>query len=212
MRQGMQFLRNALWQGARLLTRPFGDLCCALLFELSLAEPVPAVPDRLGVSFRLATEADLPTICQLYKDDPWLWLGSPQPYRDRLSRGERCYLATVNGEIAHINWTCFHWGDAVPGRPLRLRPGEVYTTDACTPHAFRGKGIHALVLGRMLNDARAEGARYAYTLGQLDRPAAHGGLLALGWRECGRVIYFERRGRPNAILLWLSGRTSALFR
>jgi GNAT superfamily N-acetyltransferase len=208
-----------LWQFVRRTAVPFGDLCCALFFERSLIEPLTTAPNRLNATIRLAREDDLGAICRLYAYDPWLWLGSDpgdqtavQLYRDRLRRGERCYLACVGSDLAHVNWTCYHWGDALPGHPLRLRPGEVYTTDAFTPPAFRGRGVHALVLGAMLTDARAQGARHAYTLGQLDRPDAHKGLRALGWRETGRVVYFQRQGRPKALFLFRSGNIAPLFR
>jgi GNAT superfamily N-acetyltransferase len=204
-------VRGRLWQCARKCAAPIGDLCCVLLFERSLADPPPSVPNTLDASIRLATEDDVDTICELYAGDTWLWLGSRDLYRDRLRRGEKCFLAFVDGVLAHVNWTCFQWGDALPGLPLLLRPGEVYTTDAFTPPRFRGKGVHALVLGRMLNDARAAGARHAYTVGQLDRPDAHKGLLALGWREIGRVVYFQRTAGSSAIFLWRRGDVSPLF-
>ena len=151
-------LRKRAWQWSKQVTAPFGELTCALFYERSLAEPVRPPANPLGASIRLAEEADLDTICQLYVDDPWLWLGDgPRDqaarglYLDRLRRGERCFLAFVDGVLAHANWTCFTWGDALPGHPIRLRPGEVYTTDAFTPQAFRGKGVHGLVLGTMLD-------------------------------------------------------------
>lgn len=203
---------SRLWQWARASMAPLGELGCALLFELSLAEAPPSVADRLGVSIRLATEDDLDTVCRLYVGDSWLWMGDRDHYRDRLRRGELCYLAFAGGNIAHVNWTCFHRGDALPGHPIHLLRGEVYTTDAVTPPAFRGQGVHALVLGRMLSDARNAGARHAYTLGQLDRPDAHRGLRSLGWQESGRIVYFERRGRSHATILWRSGNTAPLFR
>jgi hypothetical protein len=207
------------WQFACRAAAPFGDLCCVLFFERSLIEPVTAVPNRLNATIRLAREDDLGAICRLYANDPWLWLGSDpgdktaeQLYRDRLLRGERCYLAFVGDDLAHVNWTCYCWGDALPGSPLWLGSGEVYTTDAFTPAAFRGQGVHALVLGTMLKDARALCARHAYTLGQLDRPDAHKGLLALGWRETGRVVYFQPRASVKALCLHRTGNTAPLFR
>ncbi len=93
-----------------------------------------------------------------------------------------------------------------------MRPGEVYTTDAFTPPAFRGKGVHGLVLGTMLDQARRLGARHAYTLGQLDRPDAHKGLRALGWEECGRVYFFLPRGAARTPLMLRRGMTQPLFR
>ncbi len=208
-----------LWRLVRGAVSPFGDLRCVFFFERSLIEPVTAVPNRLNATIRLAGETDLGAICGFYKNDSWLWLGShpgdkaaEQLYRDRLSRGERCYLALVGDELAHVNWTCYRWGDALPGRPLWLGAGEVYTTDAFTPVAFRGKGVHALVLGTMLNDARATGAHRAYTLGDLDRPDAHKGLRALGWQETGRVLYFQPRGTSRTFCLYRTGNVTPLFR
>lgn len=211
VRPGWGGTGTKLWRWARKSAEPFGDLCCALLFERSLVETSPLVANTAGASIRLAAEDDLDMICGLYAGDAWLRLDSREAYGDRLRRGERCYLAFVDGAIAHVNWTCFNWGDALPGRPLRLKPGEVYTTDAFTPADFRGKGIHALVLARMLADARSGGARHAYTLGQLDRRDAHKGLLMLRWQETGRVVYFQRHSRSDATVLWRQGNTAPLF-
>ena len=215
----MDDLRKQAWQLSKRATAPFGELTCALFYEHSLTERVRPPPNQLGASIRLAEEADLDTICRLYADDPWLWLGDgPRDrtardlYLDRLRRGERCFLAFVDGVLAHANWTCFTWGDALPGHPIRLRSGEIYTTDAFTPQAFRGKGVHGLVLGTMLDQAQRQGARHAYTLGQLDRPDAHKGLHALGWRECGRVYFFLPRGAARTPFLFSCGKTEPLFR
>ncbi len=156
-----------------------------------------AARNPLGASIRRAGGGDLDTICRLYVDDPWLWLGDgPRDeaargrYLDRLRRGEQCWLAFVDGVLAHANWTCFNWGDALPGHPIRLRPRRGLYDGRLHASAFRGKGVHALVLGTMLLEARRQGARQAYTLGQVDRPDAHKGLRALGWQECGRIYYF----------------------
>lgn len=212
-------VRFSPWKLAQAATSPIGELSCGLLFERSLADPIPPADNRLLASIRLADESDLDAVCALYAGDPWLWLGrNPQDrsararYVDRLRRGELCYIATVEGRIAHVNWTCFSWGDALPEQPIMLQPGEIYTTDAFTPEPFRGKGLHALVLGTMLRDARERGLRHAYTLGQLDRPDALKGLNALGWRNCGRVIYFLPRGRAKALFLSRRGTTEPLFR
>jgi GNAT superfamily N-acetyltransferase len=198
---------------------PVGELACAIFFDRPLDGPVAAGTNRLDATLRLASEADIDAICRLYSGDEWLWLGKGPGdqsaralYLDRLRRGELCYLAYVEGEIAHVNWTCFAWGDALPGYPIRLRDGEIYTTDALTTERFRGKGLHAFVLGTMLGEARNRGARQAFTLGRRDRPAAVTGLQALGWRECGRVVYFQPRGLDRALVLSRSGETDPLFR
>ena len=212
-----------LW---RLLDRalaPWGELGRDVLLERSLLEDLPAATPLADVTLRLALPADLNELVRLYSSDPWLYLGEGPPtldghakvrdlYLDRLRRGELCFLAMSGDAIAHVNWICFAWGDALPGQPIRLRKGEVFTTDALTLPAFRGKGLHAFVLRAMLAHARTRGDRHAYTLARVDRTDTYKGLFQLGWRECGRVIYFLPRGRTKAWFLWRQGKLEPLFR
>jgi GNAT superfamily N-acetyltransferase len=211
---------------ARLFGRalaPWGELVWAVLLERSLLDDLPEMKPEAVVTLRLALPADLDEITRLYSTDPWLYIleGAPMPgaykqardrYFDRLRRGELCFLAMSGDAIAHVNWICFTGGEALPDHPIRLRHGEVYTTDAVTLPAFRGKGLHAFVLRAMLAHARDRGDRHAYTLARVDRTNAHKGLFQLGWRECGRVIYFLPRGRTKAWFLWWQGNLEPLFR
>jgi GNAT superfamily N-acetyltransferase len=211
---------------ARLAGRalaPWGELGCDVLLERSLLDDLPAATPDAEVTLRLALPEDLDEITRLYSSDPWLYIGEVPPtpgsherardlYLDRLRRGELCYLAMSGDAIAHMNWICFTWGDALPDHPIRLRHGEVFTTDAVTLPGFRGKGLHAFVLRTMLAHARARGDRQAYTLARVDRTDTYKGLFQLGWRECGRVFYFLPKGRAKAWFLWRQGRLEPLFR
>jgi GNAT superfamily N-acetyltransferase len=201
----------------------WGDLGCDVLLERSLLEDLPAAKPDAEVTLRLAVPADLDAISRLYSSDPWLYIGEGPAlpgsherardlYLDRLLRGELCFLALHGDAIAHVNWICFSWGDALPEHPIRLRDGEVYTTDAITLPDFRGKGLHAFVLRAMLAHARAHGYRHAYALTRVDRTSAIRGHLQLGWTECGRVIYFLPHGRSKAWFLWRQGNVEPLFR
>ena len=204
-------------------TAPWGELGCDDLLGLSLRDDLPAVSPVPGVTLREAVPADIDEITRLYSSDPWLYIGDMTPtpgsyakaremYLDRLRRGETCFLAMAGDAIAHVNWTCYSWGDALPEHPLRLRPGEIYTTDAITPPAFRGKGLHVFVLRAMLAQARANGYRLAYTLARVERPDVYNGLFRVGYRKCGRVIYFLPHGRTKAWFLWRRGNLEPLFR
>jgi len=202
---------------------PFGELGCDVLLERSLQDDLPPVQPHPEVMLRFALPADLAEISRLYSSDPWLYilegpalrggLGEARElYLDRLRRGELCFLAMSGDAIAHVNWSCFAWAEALPEHPIRLRKGEVFTTDAITLPAFRGKGLHAFVLHAMLTHARAQGIRHAYTLARVDRTDTFKGLSQLGWRECGRVIYFLPRRRTKAWFLWRHGNLEPLFR
>ena len=216
-------LAPLFWQQlGRALARA-GDLGCDVLLQRSLLDDLPAVKPDVEVTLRKALPADLDRIIPLYSSDPWLYLGESSPlpgglekarelYLDRLRRGEICFLAMCGDAIAHVNWTCFTWGDALPEHPIRLRAGEVFTTDAVTPPAFRGKHLHPFVLRAMLSHARERGYRHAYTLSRIDRTDSLKGLFQLGWRECGRVIYFLPQGGTKAWFLWRQGNLEPLFR
>ena len=212
-----------LWRLFARAAAPWGELGCDVLLERSLRDDLPVVKPDAKVMLRQALPADLDKIIRLYSSDPWLYLGeaSPMPdsrekvrdlYLDRLHRGELCFLAMSGDAIAHVNWTCFTWGDALPGHPIRLRTGEVFTTDAVTPPAFRGKHLHPFVLRAMLAHARERGYRHAYTLSRIDRIDSLKGLFQLGWRECGRALYFLPHGRTKAWFLWRQGNLEPLFR
>jgi GNAT superfamily N-acetyltransferase len=213
--------RLAQWSG-RALAR-WGELGCDVLLERSLQDDLPVAEPSADVTLRLAVPADLDEISRLYSADPWLYIleGPPmtggheiarQLYLDRLRRGELCFLAECGNAIAHVNWICFTFAEALPEHPIRLRSGEVFTTDAITLPAYRGKGLHAFVLRAMLEHARARGDRHAYTLARVDRTDTFKGLFQLGWTECGRVIYFLPRGRTKAWFLWQRGKLEPLFR
>lgn len=211
---------------ARLFGRAlaaWGELGCEVLLERSLLDDLPVVKPNAAATLRLAVPTDLDEITRLYASDPWLYIaeGPPTPgsykkardlYLDRLQRGELCFLAIVGDTIAHVNWICFAWGEALPSHPIRLRKGEVFTTDALTVSAFRGKGLHAFVLRAMLEHARARGDRHAYTLARVDRIHIYKGLFQLGWKICGRIIYFLPVGRSKAWFLWRQGKLEPLFR
>lgn len=200
-----------------------GELCTDILLERSLLAPLPEAKPRVDVQVRLATIDDLDTICTLYSNDPFLFLGDLAPdgsvppsvkaqYRDRLDRGEQCFLAYCDGQIAHINWTCFTCGDTLAGRRIWLQAHEVYTTDAVTPEPFRGKNIHAFVLRAMLEHARSLGRTLAYTLAGGKRIDGHKGLSRLGWQEIGRVHYWLYGDAYKSFILCRTGRVDALDR
>lgn len=56
------------------------------------------------------------------------------------------------------------------------------------------------------------GDKHAHTLARLDRADSHKGLYRLGWRECGRAIYFLPRHSERPWFLWRGGRLELLFR
>jgi hypothetical protein len=223
--------RDHLWiaYALQILLAPLAKVTIEILLERDLSAEVESICARIPLTIREAEETDLDHITSLYSEDPYLYLGhlpvtsrgtsartiepaAREQYRNRLMRGEKCFLALVGSEIAHINWVCFSWGEAMPGHPIFLQADEVYTTDAFTPPTFRGQNIHAMVLSYMLRHAQHQRRRRAYTVTRLDRRASFGALRQLRWRVAGQVLCIIPRGTDRSWLLKLSGRIDPLLR
>jgi hypothetical protein len=208
--------------------RPLGTLSLEILFVRDLTVSVPEVSASIEITIRTADEADLDWIAGMYRDDPYLYIGDEhvdeaaadsdskadvEAYRRRLRRGEKCFLAFAGQQIVHVNWLCFSWAEeAVCGRSFKLEPGEAYTTDAYTVIAFRGKNVHAVVLGAMLDAAKAAGSRKVYTVTSIDRPASFSAFRQLGWRVQGKVLCFVAKKGTKTRLIRLSGNIDPLLR
>jgi hypothetical protein len=231
-----QVLWHFLWKPLTNLVQPFGTLTVEVLLFRDLTQPLQPISSDFDVVIRLAAEADLTWVTQLYSGEPYLYLGHDQlrgragdhldgekpsgvdasalkAYRDRIRRGEKCFLAFVGAEIAHVNWLCFSWGEeAVPGHPIILRPGEAYTTDALTLEKFRGENIHAVVLREMLRTAQLAGCYRAFTVTQVERHRSFRALSQLGWQVHGRFLCFTARNSGKSRLIGLRGSIEPLLR
>jgi GNAT superfamily N-acetyltransferase len=210
-----------VWGGVVRLSTPFAHISIDLLYVRDLNQVIRRPEARVPVTTREADERDLDMIVRTLSQDSYMYLGSSfsipdrfsrEPYAKRLERGEKCYLAFVGGELAHINWTCFTWGDAVLGYPVVLRPGEIYTTDALTLPRYRGLGIHGAVLGEMLQRAQAMGCRRAFTMSSLDHIASYKIFEGMQWRLQGCLFSVRFRLARTATILRLCGSIEPLLR
>jgi len=216
-----------------LVFRPIGALTIEVVLVRDLRLPLPEVKAPSDLTVRSATEADLEWIAKLYRDEPYLYLGdgesanSPAPlagpaardlraieaYRNRLQRGEKCFLAFAGSQIAHVNWLCFKFGEeAVPGHPIVLRSNECYTTDALTLKDFRGKNIHAVVLRVMLAAAQLAGRQRAFTVTRVDRRGSFGAFRQLRWQVYGRLLCLVPKDGGKIRLFRLMGSIEPLLR
>jgi GNAT superfamily N-acetyltransferase len=219
----------AVWNILAKLVSPLGRLSVELLLRRDLKGPIPPISANVEVTIRPTAEGELDRVARLYSRDPYLYLGDApsaalnadtsesdpnalELYRERMRRGEKCFLALVGSEIAHVNWTCFQWGEAIAGRPLVLRAGQVYTTDAFTVEKYRGQNIHAAVLGEMLRYAQRAGCHTAYTVTRQDRRRSFRAFRQLGWHVIGRLLCFTPRWAETSWILRVSGCTDGFFR
>ena len=173
----IRFGRLVGWAGAReaLRTRIYGgDDFVRFAVDLTAWQPVDITRQGIGIRRGLGElacfRAGLPLPAQFYQD--------------RLRGARRPYLGLSNGSVGHISWMFTHedWT-----RLIRLRPGEVELDGAYTFPAHRGRGLLSAVERAILNDAKAEGARVAYTHVAVDNPSSLRGVRKTGFRPLGIV-------------------------
>lgn len=132
-------------------------------------------------------------------------------YAAAMRAGEQCYVARIDGAIVHSNWIRFHDNAPMDGRPVALKPGEVYTTDAHTLESRRGLGIHEAVLMHMLQVAQRQGCHRAYTITDLTRAGSRRGVKRVGWQRRGSILYVSPRGLQRTWLVRLGGDLEPIF-
>jgi len=227
--QGPQVL---LWRALVKLCSPLVKLDLQVLFELDLTSPIAARAARIECQILQAGEAELGEILDMQMRLPAPEsvaslsdaeeLAYVQLCRARekgfenfvtaLRAGELCFIARVQGEVAHSNWIRFHDCGPVEGRPVELDPGEVYTTDGFTDERWRGQRLHEAVLTHMLRFAQARGCRHAYTLTDLTKAGSRRGVRRVGWQVRGWILYVTPRGLGRTWLLRLRGDLEPMFR
>ena len=227
-----QGLEVFLWRIVVKVCSPIAKLDLQILFEIDLKQPIEQRQARLDCVIEAAGETDLDEILDLQvqlpppeslgemTDSQELQYAQTARVRDRgkrsfeqaLRAGERCFVARIGGRIAHSNWIRFHDCGPAEGRPVDLMPGEVYTTDAFTGDAWRGKGLHEAVLTHMLRFAQQRGCHRAYTITDLFKAGSRRGVRRVGWQQRGLILYLTPRGLGRTWLLRISGNLEPMFR
>lgn len=212
-----------LWKLLVRLCRPAAEVGVEILLAKDLDPEIPAHAAKVPVVIRRLDERDVPWIAAEMaradvRDRNMIGLAHASEARlaahftERLRRGDKGFIALCDGMLAHVNWTCLDWAEALPGRPIVLEPGEVCTTDAFTLPAWRGKGIHAAVLSEMLRSAARAGNRRAFTIVDLENARSRRGVLRTGWQTYGVAFYIKPRGSERILLFRLHGRLDPMLR
>lgn len=143
------------------------------LAEWTIAPPTPGVEAREGSFDEL----------QRFRGGARVAL---EFHEDRLHGARRFYLGLVDGQVGHISWVYTHRDRT---RQIRLRPGEIELNGAYTVRAFRGRGLLSAVERAILNDAKREGVRAAYTHVRVDNTASLRGVARTGFRPIGILTW-----------------------
>lgn len=226
--QGIEVL---LWRIVVKLCSPLVKLDLQILFDYDLVRPVRVMPSKVPAVISQASQEDIDEIldmqmqliapefadqltdaeelqyAQLLRVRAKAWDG----YARGMLAGERCFIARVNGVLAHSNWLRTHECGPVDGCPVALKPGEIYTTDGFTRESHRGLRLHEFVATSMLAFAHERGCHIAYTITDLTKAGSRRGVLRIGWRRRGTILYAAPRGLKRTWLIRLAGDLEPMF-
>ena len=227
--QGVEIL---MWRIMVKLLSPVLRVDIQILFDLDLTEPVPVRPAKIECEIRQTDAAELDEILDMQMQrllpEQIAQLTDAQElqyaqlmrarakaidtYQKGLRAGERCYIARVDGIVAHSNWLRFHDCAPVDTCALDLKPGEIYTTDGFTREIYRGLKIHQAVATHMLRVAKEErGCVRAYTITDITKGGSRRGVYRIGWRRRGTILYLTVRGLKRTWMVRLGGDLEPLF-
>ena len=160
-------VRQVLRRGLNRATSPWVEFGSVTFFR-RLLDTRPEVPrNRPGLSIFPAGLADIDLVLQA--SDP---RRTPEIVRERLERGDLCFLAlTEDGLACHSGWAT-RLGAWIPelDRHVAVRGDEAYLYDAFTPPALRGHGAFGFVLDHLFAELQARGARVVYSYVRSDDP------------------------------------------
>ena len=224
------------WRVLVKATSPFLDLDHQMLFEIDLTKPIPQRPARVECVIEQAGLADLDELvlarCPELPPIPAGTMTDEQEYErsvyarqrahiarsfresvvDWLRAGELCFVARVQGRIAHSNWIDFHDCAATRNRQIKLLPNEVYTTEGHTVDAWRGLALHEAVLTHMLRYAKDRGCTRAYTITDLVKAGARRGVLRIGWKQRGHHLFITSPRLKRTWVVRLGGDIEPILR
>lgn len=144
---------------------------------------------RPHAEIRAMHREDVPTVAAMEAasyEFPW----TPGIFTDCLKAGHPCWVMWVEGEVA---------GYGV----LSVAAGEAHVLNVCIGPAHRGLGLGRLMLRRLLDIARWNGASRVFLEVRPSNPVAQSLYLSMGFEEIGRrpKYYPARDGREDAIVM-----------
>jgi hypothetical protein len=220
-----------LWRIFVKLLSPVLRLDQQILFEFDLTTSLNVRQPKVGIVISKAEPADIDEILDMqvrlpapeevaqlsdidelrYAQMLLVRSDAHSEYTAAMRAGEQCYVARLDNAIVHSNWIRFHDNEPMAGRPVELKPGEAYTTDAHTLESHRGLGIHEAVLMHMLQVAQRKGCHRAYTITDLTKAGSRRGVKRVGWQRRGSILYVSLRGLRRTWLVRLGGDLEPVF-
>jgi hypothetical protein len=153
-----------------------------IVYERPLYQRPPAPRAGAGVRLGLLSATDVDDYRHLCPDTP------SEEVTKRLARGDRCFVARLNGDLVSVRWLSTKRADVeYLGLSFSLGAAFAYAYDAFTAPALRQTGLSTIAAAYMGEQARSEGCR---ALLSAIGPENEGGrrlLKGLGGRPVGMV-------------------------
>jgi GNAT superfamily N-acetyltransferase len=226
-----------LWRALKKTASPLVDIDHQILFETDLTRPIEQRKARIDCVIEQATERDVDEIAwsrfpdlapvadrELSDEEEYeralyqrqraqMGKAFVQSTREWMRSGELCFVARVEGRIAHSNWIQFCGTGTPDQQPIRLLPHEVYTTEGFTVEHRRGLGLHEAVLSHMLRYAQSRGCTLAYTITDLVKAGARRGLRRVGgWSRRGHHLFINSPRLERTWVIPLGGNVEPIMR
>jgi GNAT superfamily N-acetyltransferase len=226
-----------LYRTLKKAASPFVDVDHQILFEGDLTHPIEQRKARIDCVIEQATEQDLEEIAwsrfpdlmpvgdrelsdeeeydraRYLRERATMGRAFLESIREWMRSGELCFVARVNGRIAHSNWLQLCGTGTPDQKPIHLLPNEVYTTEGFTVEEYRGLGLHEAVLSRMLRYAQERGCTHAYTITDLVKTRARRGLARVGmWSRRGHHLFVSSKRFDRTWIVPLGGNVDPIMR
>jgi hypothetical protein len=191
-----------------------GSVYVVWLCKKNLKEPLREFKAQIPIEVVQATEADLETIAAMVarrehdSDAGSGWYrqrGIRGTIRERLQRGDKCFLGKVGPEAVHYNWVFFNRAEpiSVVNHFVYLKADEAMCNDGFTEESWRGKSVHRVVNQEMLGFLKTSGYRTAFTSVGADNWISQKALRRIGWEFCALIFCIIPRG-SNTEWIWQS--------
>ena len=180
----LQLLRLGTW-----LLSWFGHARLIFVCRRDLAKPIPHWEARVPITISRAVPDDAAEIAALDPEDDEDCVAL---YRNRLERGEQCFIARIDRRMVACNWirlkAAFSFTD------IRVADDEIYMTDGYTIPEYRGQRIHPAMNAAMLRYAREQGYKASYSILMARNSNSWITMPRVGWEISGVVLSFEPKG------------------
>ena len=180
----LQLLRLGTW-----CLSWFGHARLIFVCRRDLAKPIPHWDALVPITISRAVPEDVEEIAGLDPEDD---SDCVPVYRDRLHRGDQCFIARIDGRIVACNW--IRLKAAWSFTEIRVADDEIYMTDGYTIPEYRGKRIHPAMNAAMLRYAKEQGFKASYSILVARNTNSWITMPRVGWELSGVVLSFEPKG------------------